>query len=60
MAFNWRNLIERPLFGGEIGLYIAVCRFDALVPEPQRNDRDINAGLEQMGGRRVPPMSPEI
>jgi hypothetical protein len=34
-----------------------VCRLQAFVSEPQRDRRQVDAGLEEMHGRRVSPMS---
>jgi hypothetical protein len=31
-----------------------MCCFHALVPQPERDDGDVNPGLKQVHGRRVP------
>src|SRR5260370_35866746 len=48
-----RDGFRRPSFHGEIGLHVLVSRRWLLVPEPQRDDRDIDSRLEHMHGRRM-------
>ena len=50
-ARRGRKFIESTLFHLKIGFHITVSRLDALVPEPQCNDRDIHPGLQQMQSR---------
>jgi hypothetical protein len=45
---------ESGLFGFEVGFNVAMCGFDALVTEPERDHSDIDPGLKQVHGRCVP------
>lgn len=47
-ATRWSELRQRPLFCGEIRLDIHVSCFDAFMPQPQRDNGDIDAGLKQV------------
>ena len=46
--------LQRRFFHLEVSFYVNMSRGRALVAEPQRYERDIHAGLEQMHGGGVP------
>ena len=54
LARRGSQLIQGALFGFEVGFNVAICGFDALVTEPERDDSDIDPGLKQVHGSCVP------
>lgn len=53
-ALRGCQFFQSLLFGGEIRLDVSMGRFNALVSKPQGNGGDIDSGLEQVHGGRVP------
>jgi hypothetical protein len=50
----WRCLCQSFLLESQIGIEIDLSGLDRLVTQPQRDDRTVDAGLQQFHGRRVP------
>jgi hypothetical protein len=47
---NWRQFLQRLLFGCQIGFKVNMGRFYAFMAEPESDGRNINTCLQQMGG----------
>ena len=54
LALRGRQFFQRLLFGGEIRFDVSMGRFNALMSKPQGEGGDIDSGLEQVHGGRVP------
>ncbi len=48
------QLRQRAFFHGQIGLEVEVCGVWALVTEPERDGREVDARLQEMHRRGVP------
>ena len=52
---SWRRgPVERPLLDGLVGVDVDLGCFGVLVPEPERNHGDVDAGLQQCHGGGMP------
>ena len=56
-TFKGREFVQRLLFLREIDCQIAMGGLNALVAQPQGNDREIDPCLEQVQSGRMAPMS---
>ena len=54
LARGGRQLIQRALFGFEVGFNVAMRGFDALVTEPERDYGNVDPGLKQVHCGRMP------
>ena len=54
LALRGCQFFQSLLFGGEIRLDVSMGRFNALMSKPQGDGGDIDSGLEQVHGGRVP------
>lgn len=55
LGLQWRVGIEGAFLHCQVGLDVTMGRDRALMTQPQGDDRDVDASLQQMHGRRVPP-----
>src|SRR5664280_257400 len=54
LTIRRRGLREHSLLQLKVGLQVNLCRLDRLVPEPERDDRLLDASLQQVHRRCVP------
>src|SRR5438094_4165383 len=51
---QWRRFGKCRLLQSEMGVQIDLSGFDGLMPQPERNHRSIDTGLQQFHGGAVP------